>query len=164
MTDFNRVAIHGRLAKTCDSTRTDTGMKVVKFLLVSNKTRKLQDGTFADESSFFPLAVFGSYAELVEDRLVKGQGITVEGRIHQNRWEKDGQKHSELGIRVDHIYFDPLIRKNTAENSGNGPAVQENNMAALAEAAAENPVVEEFSMPVDFDFPPADDMETMAIF
>jgi len=160
MTDFNRVAIHGRIAKNCESTKSDSGLKIVKFLLVSNKTKRLQDGSFADESSFYPLAVFGQYAELVEPRLNKGQGLLVEGRLCQHRWEKDGVNHSELVIRVDHLYFDPAIKR-PESNSAEGA----DDKYKLEQVVADNPVVEEMGLPAELDFPPMDeDLENFAIF
>lgn len=163
MTDFNRVAIHGRIAKNCESTKSDSGLKIVKFLLVSNKTKRLQDGNFADESSFFPLAVFGQYADLVEPRLNKGQGVLVEGRLCQHRWEKDGVNHSELVIRVDHLYFDPVYKK--PETNGVTEPVPVENKYKVEQVISENPVVEEFAIPSEFDFPPMDeDLESIAIF
>lgn len=163
MTDFNRVAIHGRIAKNCESTKSDSGLKIVKFLLVSNKTRRLQDGNFADESSFFPLAVFGQYADLVEPRLNKGQGVLVEGRLCQHRWEKDGVNHSELVIRVDHLYFDPVVKR--PEANANPEPVAAGDKYKLEQVVSENPVVDEFAIPSEFDFPPMDDdLENMAIF
>lgn len=132
MTDFNRVVVHGRITGNAQTTTSDSGLLIVHFAIGTNRTRRLPDGTFADESSFFPLAVFGSYAQLVLQRIVKGQGVTVEGHLKQNRWEKNGEKHSETSITVDRLYFDADIRKKKEEAAAVYPTVPSVSPDAVA--------------------------------
>lgn len=140
MTDFNRVVVHGRITGNAQTTTSDSGLLIVHFAIGTNRTRRLPDGTFADESSFFPLAVFGSYAQLVLQRIVKGQGVTVEGHLKQNRWEKNGEKHSETSITVDRLYFDADIRKKREGEAAAYPAVPPLSSETAALSALQEPV------------------------
>lgn len=115
MTDFNKVAVHGRIVKNAEFTRTDSGVFMARFAIATNRTRKMKDGTFVDDSSFFPIVMFGPYAELVAPRLLKAQGLLVDGFLKQSKWETNGEKHSVMEIEVNRLYFDADdIRKKQA--------------------------------------------------
>ncbi|MCF0241822.1 MAG: single-stranded DNA-binding protein [Treponema sp.] len=108
MTDLNETTIHGRVVRNAEFSMTDSGLKIARFAIAVNKSRRLENGEYEDDVSFFPLVVFGEYAERVWPYLVKGRGITVKGHLKQNRWEKDGQKRSEIAICVEHLYWDQI--------------------------------------------------------
>lgn len=135
MIDFNKVTVHGRIVRNADFNITSSGLVVAKFAVAVNRARKLPDGTWAseDDTSFFPLAVFGDYACAVGKRLQKGRGVLVEGHLRQHKWEKDGEKRSDTVICVEKLYFDPPPRKENAEysdDSGTGPFTPEEEICA----------------------------------
>ena len=163
MTDFNRVVVHGRITGNAQTTTSDSGLLIVHFAIGTNRTRRLSDGTFAEECSFFPLAVFGSYAQLVVQRIVKGQGVTVEGHLKQNRWEKNGEKHSETVITVDRLYFDADIRKKREGEAAAYPAVPPAGVETVALSAAQESVPVMQNVQVVSETPP-ELMENFDIF
>lgn len=105
MSDLNRVTVQGRIVRNAEFTTTESGLKVGRFTIATNRYKRNPDGSHGEESYFFPLAVFGKYAENLEQYLVKGQQVIVDGYIRQHRWEKDGEKKSEIGIGVERIHL-----------------------------------------------------------
>ena len=75
----------------------DSG-KVLSFGVAVNRRAKGSDGEYADEVSFFDVKVLGGRAEGLSKILVKGERITVQGDLVQERWETDGQKRSTVRI------------------------------------------------------------------
>jgi single-strand DNA-binding protein len=69
-------------------------------------------------TSFFDCVMFGKTAETVANHSGKGRKVLVEGRIKQERWEKDGNPRSAVRIIVDHVEF--LDYKENKDNNGGG--------------------------------------------
>lgn len=105
MSNLNKVMVQGRVVRNAESTTSDSGLKVVKFSIATNRYKKNPDGTPGEEVFFFPLVVFGKYAENIESFLLKGQQVIVEGYLRQNRWEKDGEKRTEIAIGVEKLHL-----------------------------------------------------------
>ena len=47
-------------------------------------------------TSYFDVVVWGKTAENIKPYLGKGKQICINGRLRQDRWEKDGQKNSRV--------------------------------------------------------------------
>jgi len=56
-----------------------------------------------DESHFFDVVLWGKSAEAVNQYLVKGKQVGVEGQLRQNRWEQDGQARSKVEIFATNV-------------------------------------------------------------
>jgi single-strand DNA-binding protein len=95
MKDTN-IFIHvGRLTRDAELKRLSTGTAILTFSLAVN--RRVKDGdAWKDEASFFDYSYFGKGAEAVAQYMTKGGQVVVEGEVKQDRWEKDGQKHSRV--------------------------------------------------------------------
>lgn len=112
MNDLNHLTICGTLINDSVFNISEKNIKYTSFTIVTNRARKIvnSDGTveWQSEGSFINLSVFGDYAEKIAKQLIKGRKIIVEGYLRQDRWEKDGKKHSKLGITVEkiHILYD----------------------------------------------------------
>ena len=59
------------------------------------------------EVSYFDVEVWGPAAENCNKYLKKGSGIIVEGRLKQDRWEKDGKTQSKVRISANSVHFMP---------------------------------------------------------
>ena len=70
----------------------------------------------ARSASFFDCKAFGKQAEIIGEYGAKGRQILVEGKLKQERWEKDGQKRSKHVIYVDSIQ---LVGKRHDESDDN---------------------------------------------
>jgi|GEM_PF-471273 len=117
MSDLNTVQLFGRVAKDAELKKTESGLSVAVFSIATNRTVKNSDGTFSKRGEFYPLAIYGEYAEKTFVYLKKRQKLIVEGYLRQNRWEKDGTKHisTTIGVRTLHLIWDSK-KAGTSEN------------------------------------------------
>jgi single-strand DNA-binding protein len=98
MKDLNTAIIIGRLVRDAEHKYTEGGKELVSFSVACN------DGTKEKEhASYFDCTLFGNFAAAMKEYLVKGKQVSIQGRLRQNRWEKDGQKRAKIGIIVDHL-------------------------------------------------------------
>jgi len=102
MADVNHVTLIGRLTRDAALTYTSGGMAVCKFSLAINKKKK-QGDQWVDECNFFDIVVWGKTGEALNQYLVKGKQVAVEGELHQNRWEQDGQARSKIDVNANNI-------------------------------------------------------------
>lgn len=102
MADVNHVILIGRLTKDAALTYTSGGMAVCKFALAVNKRRK-QGEQWIEEANFFDIVLWGKSGESLNQYLVKGKQVAVEGELHQNRWEQDGQARSKVEINANNV-------------------------------------------------------------
>ena len=100
--DINHVIEIGRLTRDAEVTYTPGGMAVGKIsIAVNRRVKKGQD--WVDEANYFDVSIFGKQAESLQKFLTKGKQIAVDGFLKQDRWEKDGQKHSAVKIVANDI-------------------------------------------------------------
>jgi single-strand DNA-binding protein len=100
--DLNHVAIIGRLTRDMESKMTSGGMTIGRFSIAVNRKKK-QGDQWVEEVSFFDCVIFGKTAESLASYLVKGKQVAVEGELHQNRWEQDGQARSKIEINASNV-------------------------------------------------------------
>jgi len=100
--DLNHVTVIGRLTRDSELKYTPTGMAVAKFAIAVNTSKKVDD-KWVGEANFFDITLWGKTAETLNQYLTKGKQIAVQGELHQNRWEKDGQAHSKIEIKATDI-------------------------------------------------------------
>ena len=103
---INRVAISGNLTRDPELRSTAGGMAVLSFGVAVNERRKnQQSGEWEDYANFIDCTMFGRRAEALSRYLSKGTKVAVEGRLRYSQWERDGQKHSKVGVVVDELDF-----------------------------------------------------------
>ncbi len=102
MADVNHATLIGRLTRDAALTYTSGGMAVCKFAIAVNKRRK-QGEQWVDEANFFDIVLWGKQGESLNQYLVKGKQVAVEGELHQNRWEQDGQSRSKIEINANNV-------------------------------------------------------------
>lgn len=100
--DLNCVFIVGRLTRDMELKYTSGGMAIGKFSLAVNRKKKSGE-QWVDEASFFDVTCFGKTAENLNQYMTKGKQVGVDGSLHQDRWEKDGQNMSRVVINADNI-------------------------------------------------------------
>lgn len=102
MSDINTVIIIGRLTRDAELKYTNTGVAVCKFSIAVNRRRKSGD-TWVEDVNFFDVVVWGKTGEALNQYLVKGKQVAIEGELRQNRWEQDGQPRSKVEISTNNI-------------------------------------------------------------
>jgi single-strand DNA-binding protein len=102
MADVNHVILIGRLTQDAELKYTSGGIAVCKFAIAVNKRRK-QGEQWVEEANFFDIVLWGRSGENLNQYLVKGKQVAVEGELHQNRWEQDGQARSKIEIMANNV-------------------------------------------------------------
>ena len=95
---INHVFIEGRIV---DKPEVKSFKKGDKTAYVTNFRIANSLGKEKDMVHFFDVILFNA----VGDKLVKGQNVAIDGRLEQNRYEKDGEKVSRVKIVADRIVF-----------------------------------------------------------
>lgn len=102
MSASNSVHLIGNLIADAELKYTAGGMAIANFTLANNY-RKREGDAWVDDVSFFDVSLFGKRAESVHPYLGKGQPVAIDGEVRQDRWEKDGQKHSRIRILANDL-------------------------------------------------------------
>ena len=111
---MNLVVLMGRIARDIELKETGSGLKIAKFTIALDGYKK------DDDPEFVRCTAFGKTAEIIDQYLLQGDGIQVQGRIKTDTWEKDGEKKFSTGVIIDRFEFPP--GKNS--NSGSKPKAQ----------------------------------------
>lgn len=103
---LNSVNIMGNLTRDPELKYTNSGRSVCNLSIANNRVYT-KNGEKITEVSYFDIEVWGVIAENCAKYLSKGSGIIVEGRLKQDRWEKDGKTQSRVRIAANNIHFLP---------------------------------------------------------
>jgi len=74
-----------------------------------------------DPPNFFDCTAFGKTAEIIGQYFTKGKPICIQGSLRQERWEKDGKKHSKVKVVIDSFSFVPGDSSQSFPDSGDSP-------------------------------------------
>jgi single-strand DNA-binding protein len=102
MADLNHVTLIGRLTRDAELRYTASGQAVCKFSIAVNRRRKNGD-QWEDEANFFDIVLWGRQGESLNQYLVKGKMIGIEGELRQDRWQQDGQNRSMVEIVANNL-------------------------------------------------------------
>ena len=109
MADVNHVVLVGRLTRDAELKYTPGGAAVCKFSLAINRRRKNGE-EWTEEVNFFDIVLWGRQGEALNQYLVKGKQVAVEGELRQNRWEQDGQPRSKIEIIANNLQRSKIHR------------------------------------------------------
>lgn len=128
MSDLNSVQLYGRIVRDATMKETAGGTRIAGFSVATNITCRNGNGGYERKGHFFPLALYGQYAEKMLPHLKKGRQVIIEGYLRQNRWTTgDGRSRSETAVGVRTVHLLPDGKKGAAENNGDG-GVAENEV------------------------------------
>ena len=130
---LNSVNIMGNLTKDPELKYTASGKSVCSLSIANNRVYT-SNGQKVSEVSYFDVEVWGAVAENCSKYLTKGRGIIVEGRLKQDRWEKDGKTQSRVRITANSIHFLPAKRDDVASPQAGAETV---NTSAPSEQSSE---------------------------
>jgi len=132
MADINHVVLVGRLTRNAELKYTNNGAAVSKFSIAVNQRRK-KDDQWIEESHFFDITLWGKTAESLNQYLVKGKQIGIEGQLRQNRWEQEGQPRSKVEIFATNVMLLGSARDGSPRG-GAGQAVEGKPSAEFPES------------------------------
>lgn len=152
MTDVNSINIIGRLTRDLgenDFGYVGTGTARANVSIAVNRSKK-QGEEWVDEVSYFDITIWGKTAENLKPYLTKGKQIGVSGHLKQDRWEKEGQKHSRVSIVADTVQL--LGGKSEISSDGGYSHNQQKAFTPRnnVQAAPEEPSDEEFPEDIPF--------------
>lgn len=111
---MNIKVIIGRLTRDAELTYTNNGVAILKGGIADSRKYKGKE-----ETSFFDYVMFGEKAEKLNQYMLKGKQMALRGTDKQDRWEKEGQKHSKIVMIVDEVMF--LDIKQATDNEKKQP-------------------------------------------
>lgn len=138
MADINHVVLVGRLTRNAELKYTNSGGAVSKFSIAINQRRK-KDEQWVDEAHFFDIVLWGRTAESLNQYLVKGKQVGIEGQLRQNRWEQDGQARSKVEIFATNVMLLGSAGGGGGAGSAGGGARQSAGPAAEGKGPQEFP-------------------------
>jgi len=71
--------------------------------MAAQEWKKGAAGKWESVDHYYDLIMFGTMAENCASSLTRGMRVVVWGRLHHERWEKDGVKRSGYKLFVDDI-------------------------------------------------------------
>ena len=105
MGNYNRVVLMGNLVKDPELKTTNGGKQVVNFTIAVNRRWNGPEGQESEEVFYIDCEAWSGQAKVISDYFAKGRPILVEGRLKQDRWEKDDKKYSRLVVVVENFHF-----------------------------------------------------------
>ncbi|MBR3814854.1 MAG: single-stranded DNA-binding protein [Spirochaetaceae bacterium] len=114
MNDLNQVMIIGRLTRDAELKYTAGGFAIASFSIAVNRRRKNGE-QWVDEVSYFDVSLFGKSAENLNQYLIKGKQVGIQGELRQDRWEQDGQTRSKVFIVASNVQ---LLGGNSGGSTG----------------------------------------------
>lgn len=106
MPSLNKVQIIGNVGGEVEMRFTPDGKPVSTFSVATNRTWNTPDGEKKQETEWFNVVAWERLAETVNQFVVKGMLVYVEGRQHTRSWEgQDGQKHYRTELVANQVIF-----------------------------------------------------------
>jgi single-strand DNA-binding protein len=93
MSSLNRVTLIGRAGRDPEARTLTNGETAVSLhLATSDRWRDKQSGEQKEATEWHRIVAFGKLAEIIEQYVIKGQLIYVEGKLKTRKWQdKDGK-------------------------------------------------------------------------
>ncbi len=91
MPGLNRVQLIGYLGRDPESRFTSTGKQYTTFTVAVTRRWRGGDGEPKEATDWFTVEAWGRLAEICQEYLSKGRLVYVEGRLHTDRYEQEGQ-------------------------------------------------------------------------
>jgi len=89
----NKVQLIGRLGQDPEIITFDDGNKMAKFSIATDDSYKDKNGEKVERTFWHNVAVRGGLVNIVENYVVKGKEIAIEGKLTNRSYEdKDGNK------------------------------------------------------------------------
>ena len=113
---MNRAILFGNVGGDPKVTNLDSGKKVAKFGLATNKSYT-KDGERVTETSWHNIILWNKLAELAEKYVKKGSSVIIEGEIAYRSYEnKEGQTIYITEIIGDRLHFAGNKKEEMKEN------------------------------------------------
>lgn len=102
---INTVNITGNLVRDPEVKMTKSNTPFMEITVAVNERKNNGNGDWEDYPNYIDCTLYGSRAEAVARYISKGSKVSINGKLHQDRWEKDGQKRTKLRVVISDIEF-----------------------------------------------------------
>lgn len=100
----NKVQLIGNLGQDPEIVTMENGTKLAKFSLATTESYKNAKGEKVDDTQWHNIVAWGKTAEIVENYLLKGKQVAVEGKLTHRSYEtKEGDKRYITEIRCNEL-------------------------------------------------------------
>jgi single-strand DNA-binding protein len=126
MANLNRVLLIGNLTRDPELRYTPKGIPIADIGVAVNRKWTDESGAKKEEVTFVDVTLWGRPAEIAQQYLRKGSPVFLEGRLHLDTWEQNGQKRSRLRVIGENLQLlgkrlDPGPSSTTPEESKIAP-------------------------------------------
>lgn len=101
--DMNHIGLIGRLTRSAELKYLNSGTAVSNFSIAINKVHKNDKGEKVEQVSYFDIVLYGKPAINLQQYLIKGKQVGIEGELRQDRWTKDNQSFSRVYIVASNV-------------------------------------------------------------
>ena len=100
----NKVQLIGHLGQDPEILNLDSGKKLAKFSLATNEVYRDSQGEKTTETQWHNIVAWGKTADIVEQYLVKGNEVAIEGKLtHRSYESKEGDKRYITEVRCNEL-------------------------------------------------------------
>jgi single-strand DNA-binding protein len=104
MGSVNKVILVGNLGRDAELRYTPGGAAVSTLNLATTEVFKDREGQKKEDTQWHRVILWGKTAETLQDYLVKGKQIYVEGKLQTRKWkDKDGNDKYTTEVRGDRV-------------------------------------------------------------
>jgi single-strand DNA-binding protein len=136
MGSVNKVILVGNLGRDAEVRYTSGGTAVATLSLATTEVWTDKGGQRQEKTEWHRVVVWGKTAESLQEYLLKGRQIYVEGRLQTRQWDdRDGNKRYTTETRADRVV---LLGGRGSGTGGGGPRDQD-DQADQAPAAPNEP-------------------------
>jgi single-strand DNA-binding protein len=100
----NKAILLGNLGRDAEMRFTPGGMAIATLNLATTERRKDKEGNWQDKTEWHRVIIMGKTAETLQEYLIKGKQLYVEGKIQYRQWDdKEGNKRYTTEILGDRV-------------------------------------------------------------
>jgi len=104
MGSVNKVILVGNLGRDAELRFTPGGAAVATLNMATTEVWNDKQGQKQEKTEWHRIVLWGKQAESLQEYLVKGKQIYVEGRLQTRQWDdKDGNKRYTTEIKADRV-------------------------------------------------------------
>lgn len=114
---MNSVQLHGRLTKDIELKVNINGTEYCNFIIAVDRYMGKDK---EKQTDFIPCKAYGKTAVFLNTSFGKGKEIVVNGTLHRDKYEKDGEKQNYIHVLVSNAEFcGPKQEQNESTQPGN---------------------------------------------
>ena len=100
----NKAILLGNLGRDAEMRYTPGGMAIATLKLATTERRKDKEGNWQDKTEWHRVIIMGKTAETLQEYLIKGKQLYVEGKIQYRQWDdREGNKRYTTEILGDRV-------------------------------------------------------------